>query len=141
MPTNRVTKYSSKNHTFLQQFFASIPPQVVATFTDAQLTELQKVFGERVSKRHAVDIRLSIPFSKKRFYIVFLLGKEKRSKQNRKDTIFTPVKSILLIRYCLVLITLLLVALYIVEMVLRINSFPYKQIQEFVKYLISSFSI
>ncbi|WP_335215009.1 hypothetical protein [Nostoc sp.] len=141
MPTNRLTKYSSKNDTFLQHFFASIPPQVVATFTDDQLTELQKVFRERVSKRHAVDIRLSIPFNKKRFYIVFLLGKEKRSKQNRKDTIFTPVNSILLIRYCLVLITLLLVALYIVEMVLRINSFPYKQIQEFVKYLISSFSI
>ncbi|MDF5736938.1 MULTISPECIES: hypothetical protein [unclassified Nostoc] len=141
MPANRLTKNSFKNDTFLQQFFASIPPQVVATFSDAQLTELQKVFGKRVSKHHAVDIRLSIPFSKKRFYAVFLFGKEKRLKQNRKDTIFTPVNSILLIRYCLVLITLLLGALYIVEMVLGINTFPNKEIQEFVKYLISSFSI
>ncbi|MBN3897406.1 MAG: hypothetical protein V7L14_17120 [Nostoc sp.] len=139
MPTNRLTKYSSKNDTFLQQFFACIPPQVVATFTDAQLTELQKVFRERVSKRHAVDIRLSTPFNKKRFYVVFLLGKEKRSKQNRKDTIFKPVNSILLIRYCLVLITFLLGALYIVEMVLGINTFPNQEIQEFVKYLMSSF--
>ncbi|MHC5731154.1 MAG: hypothetical protein ACYTXY_45095, partial [Nostoc sp.] len=89
MPRNRSIKYSSKNDTFLQQFFASIPPQVAVTFTDAQLTELQKVFKERVSKRHAVDIRLAIPFIKKRFYIVFLLGKEKSSNRNPKDTIFT----------------------------------------------------
>ncbi|MBN3872106.1 hypothetical protein [Nostoc sp. JL33] len=141
MSRNRLTKYSSKNDTFLQQFFACIPPEVVATFTDAQLTELQKVFKERVSKRHAVDIRLSIPFIKKRFYAVFLLGKEKRSKQNRKDTIFKPVNSIFLIRYSLVLIPLLLAALYIVEMILGINTFPNKEIQEFVKYLMGSFSI
>ncbi|MEH2000163.1 MAG: hypothetical protein V7L00_15685 [Nostoc sp.] len=141
MSRNRLTKYSSKNDTFLQQFFACIPPEVVATFTDAQLTELQKVFKERVSKRHAVDIRLSIPFIKKRFYVVFLLGKEKRSKQNRKDTIFKPVNSIFLIRYSLVLIPLLLAALYIVEMILGINTFPNKEIQEFVKYLMGSFSI
>lgn len=141
MPQKRLTKYSSKNETFLQQFFACIPPEVAATFTDAQLTELQKVFKERVSKRHAVDIRLSIPFIKKRFYVVFLLGKEKKSKQNRKDTLFTPVNNILLIRYCLVLITVLLAALYIVEMVFKINTFPNNQIQEFVKYLTGSFSI
>ncbi|MEH2420382.1 MAG: hypothetical protein V7K48_05370 [Nostoc sp.] len=139
MPRNRLTKYSSKNDTFLQQFFICIPPQVAATFTDAQLTELQKVFKERVSKRHAVDIRLSIPFIKKRFYLVFLLGKEKKLKQNRKETIFTHVNSILLIRYCLVLITFLLSALYIVEMVLGINTFPKKEIQEFVKYFMGSF--
>ncbi len=140
MPKKRLTKYSSKNETFLQHFYACIPPEVAATFTDAQLTELQKVFQERVSKRHAVNIRLSIPFIKKHFYLVFLLGKEKRSQQNPKDTIFTPVNSILLIRYCLVLITFLLGALYIVEMVLKINTFPNNQIQEFVKYLTGSFS-
>ncbi|MEH2244864.1 hypothetical protein [Nostoc sp.] len=82
MPRNRLTKHSSKNDTFLQQFFVCIPPQVAATFTDAQLTELQKVFSERVNKRHAVDIRLSIPFIKKRFYLVFLFGKEKKLRQN-----------------------------------------------------------
>lgn len=139
MPRNRLTKKSSKNDTFLQQFFVRISPQVAATFSDAQLTELQKVFSERVNKRHAVDIRLSIPFTKKRFYLVFLLGKEKKLKQNRKDTIFTPVNSILLIGYCLVLITFLLGALYIIEIMLGINTFPKKEIQEFVKYLMGSF--
>ncbi|MEH2142442.1 hypothetical protein [Nostoc sp.] len=82
MPKKHLTKYSSKSGTFLQEFFACIPPQVAATFTDAQLTELQKVFIKRVSKRSAVDIRLYIPFIKKRFYVVFLLGKQNRSKEN-----------------------------------------------------------
>lgn len=44
-------------------------------------------------------------------------------------------------RYCLGLITFLLGALYIVEMVLKINTFLNKEIQEFVKYLMVSFSI
>ncbi|MEH2397770.1 hypothetical protein [Nostoc sp.] len=82
MPKKHLTKYSSKSSIFLQQFFACIPPQVAATFTDAQLTELEKVFMKRVSKRSAVDIRLYIPFIKKRFYVVFLLGKQNRSKKN-----------------------------------------------------------
>ncbi|MHC5731440.1 MAG: hypothetical protein ACYTXY_46625, partial [Nostoc sp.] len=60
---------------------------------------------------------------------------------NPKDTIFTAVNNILLIRYCLVLITFLLAALYIVEMVLKINAFPNNQIQESVKYLMDIFSI
>ena len=82
MSKKDLTKYSSKSATFIQHFFACIPPEVAATFTDAQLTELQKVFMKRVSKRSAVDIRLYIPFIKKRFYVVFLLGKQNRSKEN-----------------------------------------------------------
>ncbi len=74
---NRSTKNSSKNDPFVQHFFAHIPTETAATFTNAQLIELKKVFNGRLFKRHPVDIRLSIPFYRKRFYIVFLLGKGK----------------------------------------------------------------
>ncbi|WP_341526893.1 hypothetical protein WKK05_30865 [Nostoc sp. UHCC 0302] len=81
MPKNRLTKNYFKIDPFIQHFFARIPPQTAATFTHTQLAELKKVFGNRAVNRHAVDVRLSIPFIKKRFYIVFLLGKEKRLKR------------------------------------------------------------
>ncbi|MBD2726614.1 hypothetical protein H6G96_09800 [Nostoc sp. FACHB-892] len=76
-----LTKNYSTNDPFIQHFFASISPQIAASFTHAQLAELKNVFGNRVGKRHTVNIRLSIPFFKKSFYLVFLLGKEKRLKK------------------------------------------------------------
>ncbi len=72
-----MTKNHAKTDSFLQLFFARISPQTAATFTNAQLAELKRVFGYRVTP-HAIDIRLSIPFFKRGFYLVFLLGKEKR---------------------------------------------------------------
>ncbi|MBN3892389.1 MAG: hypothetical protein HWQ43_25680 [Nostoc sp. JL31] len=81
MSQNHSKKNSSKKDPFEQQLFTRIPPEIVATFTNAQLTELKKVFNDRIYKRHFVDIRVSIPFFVKRFYVVFLLGKEKRFKK------------------------------------------------------------
>ncbi len=73
-----MTKNSAKTDSFIQLFFARIPPQTAATFTNAQLAELKRVFGYPSLRPHAIDIRLSIPFFKRGFYLVFLLGKEKR---------------------------------------------------------------
>lgn len=81
MSQNRSNKNSSQTDPFVRQLFARIPPETVATFSNAQLTELEKVFNDRIYKRHIVDIRVSIPFFVKRFYVVFLLGKEKRLKK------------------------------------------------------------
>ncbi|WGV25705.1 hypothetical protein [Halotia branconii] len=68
-----------RNDPFIKQFFARIPSQTAATFTDIQLAELKSVFRDRFGKRHPIDIRVSIPFLKRRFYIVLIIGKEKRS--------------------------------------------------------------
>ena len=73
-----MTKNYAKTDSFIQLFFARIPSQTAATFTNAQLTELKRVFGTRSLRPHAIDIRLSIPFFKRGFYLVFLLGKQKR---------------------------------------------------------------
>jgi len=128
MSQNRFTKDSSKTDPFVQQFFARIPPKTATTFTDAQLVALKQVFKERISKRHAVDIKLSMPFFKG-FYIVLLLGKEKRSKKRLQAAICQPVNSILLTISGLVLITFLLGSLYIFKMTSGMNLFPNQEIQ------------
>lgn len=129
MPQNRFTKDSSKTDPFVQEFFARIPPKTATTFTDTQLAALKQVFKERISKRHAVDIKLSMPFFKQGFYIVLLLGKEKRAKKRLQAAISQPVNSILLTISGLVLITSLLGSLYIFKMTSGINLFPNQDIQ------------
>lgn len=53
-------------------------PEIAATFTDSQLVELQRVMRNSAS-RHAIDIRLTIPFPKRGFYFVIFAGRERRS--------------------------------------------------------------
>lgn len=129
MPQNRFAKDSSKTVPFVQEFFARIPPKTATTFTDTQLAALKQVFKERISKRHAVDIKLSMPFFKQGFYIVLLLGKEKRAKKRLQAAISQPVNSILLTISGLVLITSLLGSLYIFKMTSGMNLFPNQDIQ------------
>ncbi|WP_341531889.1 hypothetical protein WKK05_38445 (plasmid) [Nostoc sp. UHCC 0302] len=81
MLRKRFIKNPNDTDTFRKYFFARIPPQIAITFTPVQLAELRKVFGNRLGKLHHIDIRLSISFFKKSFYLVFLLGKESRLKQ------------------------------------------------------------
>ncbi|WP_017316393.1 hypothetical protein [Mastigocladopsis repens] len=129
MPQNRLTKDSSNKDPFVQQFFARIPSKTAGTFTDVQLAALKQVFQGRLSKRHVVDIKLSIPFPKQGLYVVFLLGKEKRSKERSQTSTFSPVNKISLTILGLVLMTSLLGSLYIVKMTAETDSFPQKEIQ------------
>ncbi|MBR8838627.1 MAG: hypothetical protein DSM106950_32660 [Stigonema ocellatum SAG 48.90 = DSM 106950] len=127
-PTNS-NKKSAKNDDFMQWFSTNIPPQTAATFNKAQLTALKQVFSERVPKRHAVDIRMSIPFFIRGFYVVLLLGKEKRSKERLSNEISKPVNRIFLTLLGLVFITSLLGSLYKITMMLGVNEHPEQQIQ------------
>ncbi|MBD2294087.1 hypothetical protein H6G06_11435 [Anabaena sphaerica FACHB-251] len=115
---------------FVQKILAGIPAQTAATFTDAQLSELKRVFIERVSNSSAVDMRLSIPFFKRKFYLVLLMGKEKRSQQRLKNSEFKILNGFSGTMYTLAIISFILSSLYIIERELRINSFPYNQIEK-----------
>lgn len=63
---------------FLNQFFDRIPKDVAATFTDAQLDAVKRAFGARSWGAHSIDLRFSLPLPWRRFYVVFLIGKERR---------------------------------------------------------------
>lgn len=71
---------SLKNDPIIEKFLARVPPETAKTFTDTQLAEIKRVFSDRLTTPRRVDLRLSIPFFKRRFYLVLLIGKEKRSK-------------------------------------------------------------
>ena len=68
---------------FLEDFFRDMSPALARSFTDEQLLEIKKNFAGRSRGAHSVDLRFSIPFL--RTYIVFLLGRERRSRKRRAD--------------------------------------------------------
>lgn len=68
---------------FTRKFRAALPPELAASFTDAQLLGVQRCFGLRHGGRHPLDFRRSVwtPFG--RVYLVLLAGPERRAPQRR----------------------------------------------------------
>ncbi|MBE9177505.1 hypothetical protein IQ268_02800 [Oculatella sp. LEGE 06141] len=72
---------STKTDPLFEKMIARIAPEAAATFTPYQLEALKLAIHQLKWKSHTVDIRLSIPFPERGFYLVFLAGSEKRSRQ------------------------------------------------------------
>ena len=66
---------------FLAKFFARIPREVAASFDEAQLAAVKRAFGARDFGMHTIDLRRSVRFLWWRFYVVLLVGKERRDDQ------------------------------------------------------------
>jgi hypothetical protein len=63
------------------EFLERIPQEIRDTFTDQQIAAINQAFQRA---RHGVDIRVSLPLPGGRRYLVFLMGKEHRSKERRR---------------------------------------------------------
>ncbi|MEQ8997517.1 MAG: hypothetical protein RID53_13575 [Coleofasciculus sp. B1-GNL1-01] len=111
---------SSKPDPFIEQFFARIPPKTAATFNPNQLDILKQTFGNRASKKHAVDLRLSMPFPKGGFYWVLLMGREKRSRdriqqERHKHPLWTVANGLVISGFLLMIATALLGTVFILQ--------------------------
>ena len=71
---------------FLRQMFARMSPGAKYLFTPYQLDEVKRAFSARTFGAHAVDLRFSLRLFRSSFYVVFLLGRERRlrARQHRK---------------------------------------------------------
>ncbi|WP_414543634.1 hypothetical protein [Nostoc sp. CCY0012] len=76
------THYTDPN---FERLFAQINPQIASTFTDKQIEALKRSFTYKKSSNSFLDIRLSIPVPRLRFYIVFLAGVERRSQKRLRS--------------------------------------------------------
>lgn len=63
---------------FLNHYFRRIDPAVAASFTKEQRTAIRTMFGDRGATRHAVDVRCTFPLGWRRFYLVLLMGHDRR---------------------------------------------------------------
>lgn len=74
----------NSSDTFIKHYFSRISPRVAATFTDEQKHAIKQMFGARGYAQHPVELRRSIPFGRNRFYLIFLLGRERRAYERLK---------------------------------------------------------
>jgi hypothetical protein len=66
------------SESFLNHYFKRLSPEVAASFTPDQRDAIMIMFGAREVANHSIEIRRSIPFGWRRFYLVFLMGPERR---------------------------------------------------------------
>jgi len=66
------------NDSFLNHYFKRLHPEVAASFTPEQRDAIMAMFGAREIANHALEVRRSISFGRRRFYLVFLMGPEQR---------------------------------------------------------------
>mgnify|MGYP001815677861 CR=1 FL=1 len=68
-------------NSLLDRLFAHTPQGFSATFTDEQIAGLNAALVDADTRYHAIDYRTSISFFGIPFYITFLMGRERRSRE------------------------------------------------------------
>ncbi len=69
---------------FCRWLLANVPQHVAASFTASQLAAIESALENRSRRRLPLDIRVSVPFFRRRFFLVFLGGPEGRSPERLK---------------------------------------------------------
>jgi hypothetical protein len=79
-----MAKSTSGNPSF-EQVLRKMSPDVVATLTPEQVAEFQHAFRSMQASKHAIDLRLLIPFPNRGFYLVIFAGRERRSLERLRS--------------------------------------------------------
>ncbi len=114
---------------FFKQFFARVPKAVADSYTDEQLDAIKLTYGARTRGAHLVDIRLSIPFITRRFYVVLLAGQERRpadrlALERALRPVATIANALFIGLFILAFTGALIAVLYTLKMALGIDVFP-----------------
>ena len=72
-------RHAPSSDEVLQHYLKRVDPEVAESFTSAQRDAIKVMLGTREVARHFVEVRRSVPFGRKRFYTVLLIGREQRS--------------------------------------------------------------
>lgn len=65
---------------FIDHCFRRIDKRVAASFTAEQRAAIRTMFEGRGATRHPVDLRTSLPLGRRRYYLVFLMGRDRRRR-------------------------------------------------------------
>jgi hypothetical protein len=64
---------------FLQNMFSRMSPGAEELFSSRQIDEIRRAFGARSTGSHAIEWRTSLRLLRRSYYVVFLVGRERRS--------------------------------------------------------------
>lgn len=110
----------------MQQLLSRMPQEVASSFSDLQLIHLKMAIGGRQWGSHKLDIRgtLTLPFTRWRYYYVFLFGRNRRRLSDREKQASLLMTAVILLLFFSVCIGIGLLGLYLVKSFAGIDLFP-----------------
>ncbi len=75
----------ARRGTTRDRLLGPMDPEVARSFTEAQLRELERVLATPSSRRLPINIRITVPFFRRGYFITFLAGSERRSEERLKE--------------------------------------------------------
>jgi hypothetical protein len=70
--------------TIKERLLRSMDPEVARSFTDTQICELERVLATGSSRPPPINIRLTVPFFYRRYFLTVLAGGERRDAARLK---------------------------------------------------------
>jgi hypothetical protein len=110
----------------IKNLLARMPKGVSDSFSDMQLLHLKMAIGSRQWGQHKIDIRstVTLPFTRWRYYYVFLAGRNRRQLSEREKKISFFITALLVFGFILVSIAVGLLCIYLMKSFAGIDLFP-----------------
>lgn len=109
-----------------ERFYTTLDPEIERTLTPEQKEGIeQALITSTLVTRHPVDIRTSFPFFHRRYFMVFLFGRDKRKRIRETgavERVFSTLCITVGVLFCLLSI---LLALYMIKSALGIDVFKH----------------
>ena len=112
---------------FIEKFISRIPRDIAATFSDDQLHAVKLAFGARSWGAHAIDVRKSVPIFWHRYYVVLLMGRERRDAErlHAEGALFGTIgNAMVTLMFLGAILVPLALGFYVLKSVLGIDLFP-----------------
>ena len=110
----------------IERFYAQLDEHISEGLTPEQKGGIEKaIVASTLASRHRIDIRRSFPFFGKRFYLVFLFGRDLRQRHRQESTLSTMLLTFLLLLGTLFVTCCVLLTLYMIKSALGIDVFQH----------------
>lgn len=117
---------SSRNPIVIDRFYEALDQDINAQLTPEQKEEIENaIVSITLASRHRIDIRKSFPFFGKRLYLVFLLGRDLRSRSRPESRLSRVLVTFLIMFATLFLLCCVLLTLYMIKSALGIDVFQH----------------
>jgi hypothetical protein len=110
----------------IQNLLSRMPDKVAESFSDVQLVHLKTAIGSRKWGKHSLDCRgtMTLPFTRWRYYYVFLLGRNRRQLSEREQKISALMTALFVLAFLVTSTLLGLLCLYLLKSLAGIDLFP-----------------
>lgn len=100
----------------IERFYTHLDETIAQGLTPEQKEGVENaILASTLASRHQIDIRRSFPFFSKRYYLVFLFGRDLRRQHRQESTLSRMLLTFLLLIAVLFVTCCILLTLYMIK--------------------------